>query len=88
MTVPYKNYLFAAVSYFGSGYMYRNYQAAEGEKNVRDGFYRINAKSSISYNGGNYFYGLSFVYDSIANYSGIRILTNTCTFEIYSGFRI
>jgi len=88
ITVPYSAFLFTAVSYFGSGYMHRSYITQYGNKVDRDGFYRINAKSSISYNTDSFFYGFTFVYDSIANYSGIRILTNTYTFEIFSGFRI
>ncbi len=88
ITVPYQNYLFTAVSYFGNGYMHRSYETFQGEKTVYDGFYRINAKASIGYTGNSYFFGMSFVFDSIANYSGIRILTNTYTTELYSGFRI
>ena len=86
LTVPYRDYLFTVVSYFGSGYMLREYKTYEGMKSDNDAFYRINAKSSIGYNGDDYFYGLSFIFDSIANYSGIRLLANTYTVEIYSGF--
>lgn len=86
LTVPYKEYLFTVMSYFGSGYMLREYKTSNGMKSDNDAFYRINAKSSIGYNGDDYFYGLSFIFDSIANYSGIRLLANTYTAEIYSGF--
>ena len=85
ITIPYKDYLFSAVSCFGSGFMHRKYETYDGTKTEHDGFYRINVKSSIGYNGTGYFYGLSFVFDSIANYSGIRILANTYTTELYSG---
>lgn len=87
LTVPYRDYLFSVIGCYGSGYMHRVYRTAGAVKTEHDGFYSINAKSSFCYNARMYFYGISFVFDSIANYSGIRILDNTYTFELYSGIR-
>jgi hypothetical protein len=73
---------------FGSGLMQREFECDKGTRHEYDGFYRIIARASAGYNNRQYFCGAAFLYGGTANYSGLRVLFNTYTIELYSGFRI
>ncbi|MGL4370092.1 MAG: DUF4421 family protein, partial [Spirochaetota bacterium] len=87
-TVPWKNFFLTSAAFFGSGYMRKEYRTSEGDQFHHDGFYRINVKASAGYNGDSFFYGTAFYYDGTGNYSGIRIVNNAYTFELYTGLRL
>ena len=88
ITIPYHDYFATAVAFFGSGYMHRIYSVDSGKKIRHDGFYRINIRSSIGYNGPHFYGGLTFIFDSMANYSGLRVLNNSYLFEVFTGYRL
>ena len=88
LTIPVKKYFITAAAFFGSGYMNRRYEVSDGNVRKHDGFYRINVKASAGYNGDAFFAGNSFIYNGTGNYSGLRIVNNTYTAELYAGVRL